>query len=115
MDLVATKVMPVPTSALATALGVDLRCAATFAAHPQWVATAGLCEDAMELLRARVADKTSRIVSYFVSFLLFWAPSCLVVGAKKYFFGALYKISDEKEGWTTVRGSGLAISEQAES
>ncbi len=37
---------------------------------------------------------TSLIVSYFFTFLLFWAPLCLVVGAKKYFFGALYKISD---------------------
>ncbi len=37
---------------------------------------------------------TSLIVSYFFTFLLFWAPLCLVVGAKKYFFGALYKNSD---------------------
>ncbi len=34
---------------------------------------------------------SSLIVSYFFAFLLFWAPLCLVVGAKKYFFGALYK------------------------
>ncbi len=38
---------------------------------------------------------TSLIVSYFFAFLLFWAPLCLVVGAKKYFFGALYKNNDE--------------------
>ncbi len=29
--------------------------------------------------------------------LLFWAPLCLVAGAKKYFFGALYKNSDEQD------------------
>ncbi len=34
------------------------------------------------------------MVCYFFAFLLFWAPLCLVVGANKYFFGALYKISD---------------------
>ncbi len=39
----------------------------------------------------------SLIVSYFFTFLLFWAP-CLVVGAKKYIFVALYKNSD---GWRT--------------
>ena len=33
-------------------------------------------------------------MSYFFAFLLFLAPLCLVVGAKKYFFGALYKNSD---------------------
>ncbi len=33
-------------------------------------------------------------MSYFFAFLLFWAPLCLVGGAKKYFFGALYKNSD---------------------
>ncbi len=33
-------------------------------------------------------------MSYFFAFFLFWAPSCLVVGAKKYFFGAVYKNSD---------------------
>ncbi len=30
----------------------------------------------------------------FFTLLLFWAPLCLVVGAKKYFFGALYKNTD---------------------
>ncbi len=29
--------------------------------------------------------------------MLFWAPLCLVVGAKKYLFGALYKHSGEGE------------------
>ncbi len=37
---------------------------------------------------------SSLIVSYFFTFLLFWAPLCLVVRANKYFFGALYKDSD---------------------
>ncbi len=36
-------------------------------------------------------------MSYFFAFLLFWAPLCLVVGAKKYFFGALYKNSGAME------------------
>ncbi len=32
-------------------------------------------------------------MSYLFALLLFWAPLCLVVGAKTYFFGALYKNS----------------------
>ncbi len=36
---------------------------------------------------------SSLIVSYFFTFLLFGAPLRLVVGAKKYFFGALCKSS----------------------
>ncbi len=43
--------------------------------------------------RSRESIGTSVIVSYFFDFWLFWAPLCLVVGAKKYFFGALYKNS----------------------
>ncbi len=39
-------------------------------------------------------NQPSLIVSYFLAFFLFWAPLCLVVGAKKYFFGALYKNSN---------------------
>jgi hypothetical protein len=39
----------------------------------------------------------SLIVSYLFTFLLFWAPLCLVVGAKKYFFCALYKNSDDSQ------------------
>ncbi len=42
-----------------------------------------------------VEFRSSPIVSYFFAFLLFWVPLWLVVGAKKYFFGALYKNSDE--------------------
>ncbi len=34
------------------------------------------------------------VSSDFFAFLLFWAPLCFVVGAKKYFFGALYKNSE---------------------
>ena len=41
---------------------------------------------------------SSLIVSYFFTFWLFWAPLCLVVGAKKYFSGALYKNSDDVVG-----------------
>jgi hypothetical protein len=47
---------------------------------------------------------SSMIVSYFVAFLLFWAPLCLVVGAKKYFVGALYKTGD---GFVTVTSDDL--------
>ncbi len=42
----------------------------------------------------RLYNYSSLIVSYFFAFLLFWAPLCLVGGAKQYFFGALYKNSD---------------------
>ncbi len=34
------------------------------------------------------------IVSYFLAFLLFWAPLCLVAEAKMYFFGTQYNNND---------------------
>ncbi len=40
--------------------------------------------------------RTSLIVFYLFAFLLFWASLCLVVGAKMYFFGTLYKNSGEE-------------------
>ncbi len=47
--------------------------------------------DAEPKAKLRRKTTTSLIVSYFFAFLLFWAPLCLVVGTKKYLFGALYK------------------------
>ncbi len=43
---------------------------------------------------AEAFTEASLIASYFFTFLLFWAPLCLVLGATKYFFGALYKTGD---------------------
>ncbi len=43
----------------------------------------------------KLADKEGRLHRLCPTFLLFWAPLCLVVGAKKYFFGALYKNSED--------------------
>ena len=37
---------------------------------------------------------TDCVLLFCFFLLLFWAPLCLAVGAKKYFFGALYKNSD---------------------
>ncbi len=52
----------------------------------------------------------------FLFFLLFGAPLCLVVGANKYFFGALYKNSneveseeDEEEEQKDKRGIGVRL------